>query len=377
MANSIITSNTELRKLHPAHKYALAEILNVSDSWKKLMAIIPRDDTNMPRFNSEHVSIIDQVSQKHRENAAKIFLEEWGTMGRSRPRLQNLLDLLTKAELFRAADYVANEILKGFITTNLYQVNNYYKIEFIINIKIMLAVDLPKRPEYGPAAIIDISDETLARLMDDRTKLDNDEDDKPSPTLESSYRVNVGEIIYFSDAIDLMDPCSMKSNIQNSEEINANKKDINLSAQNILVPSVNYKHLEVSSQELPLFLKNFEQSRNMNDSIKSEEIPVFLNESISILDKSEINSNNNWTNITNVNNGTNSTNCNSSFKNTENKNDNKNYQFQSEVTSSLLPEFVNNRTETNILNETNNIHIKNQNIINSEDLPLTVLEFNR
>lgn len=55
MANSIITSNTELRKLLPAHKYALAEILNVSDSWKKLMAIIPRDDTNTPRFNSEHV----------------------------------------------------------------------------------------------------------------------------------------------------------------------------------------------------------------------------------------------------------------------------------------------------------------------------------
>ncbi|XP_043680526.1 probable serine/threonine-protein kinase DDB_G0280133 [Vespula pensylvanica] len=350
MANSIITSNTELRKLHPAHKYALAEILNVSDSWKKLMAIIPRDDTNMPRFNSEHVSIIDQVSQKHRENAAKIFLEEWSTMGRLRPRLQNLLDLLTKAELFRAADYVANEILK---------------------------VDLPKRPEYGPAAIIDISDETLARLMDDSTKLDNDEDDKSSPTLESSYRVNVGEIIYFSDAVDLMDPCSMKSNTQNFEEINANKKAINLSAQNILVPSVNYKHLEVSSQELPLFLKNFEQSRNMNDSVKSEEIPVFLNESISILDKSEINSNNNWTNIMNVNNGTNSTNCNSSFKNTEDKKDNKNYQFQSEVTSSLLPEFVNNRTETNILNETNNIHIKSQNIMNSEDLPLTVLEFNR
>lgn len=322
-------------------------------------------------------SIIDQVAQKHRENAAKIFLEEWGTMGRLRPRLQNLLDLLTKAELFRAADYVANEILKGFIMTNLYQVNNYYKVEFIINIKIMLAVDLPKRPEYGPAAIIDISDETLARLMDDRTKLDNDEDDKSSPMLESSYRVNVGEIIYFSDAVDLMDPCSMKSNTQNFEEINANKKDINLSAQNILVPSVNYKHLEVSSQELPLFLKNFEQSRNMNDSVKSEEIPVFLNESISILDKSEINSNNNWTNIMNVDNGTNSTNCNSSFKKTEDKKDNKNYQFQSEVTSSLLPEFVNNRTETNILNETNNIHIKSQNIINSEDLPLTVLEFNR
>lgn len=299
-------------------------------------------------------------------------------MGRLRPNLQDLLHLLTKAELFRAADYVANEILKGFIITNLYQINNYYKIEFIINIKIMFAVDLPKRPEYGPAAIIDISDETLARLMDDSIKLDNDKDDKMSPMFESSYQVNVGEIIYFSDVIDLMNPCSMKSNTENTqnfEETNANK-DINLSPQNILVPTVNYKHLEVSSQELPLCLKSFEQSKNMNYSVKSKEIPVCLNEHVSISDKSELNSSNNWTSIMNVNNGTNSTNCNSSFKNTEDRKD-KDFQFQSEVTSSLLPEFVINRGETNILNETNNTYIQSQNIMNSEDLPLTVLEFNR
>lgn len=242
----------------------------------------------------------------------------------------------------------------------------------------MFAVDLPKRPEYGPAAIVDISDETLARLMDDSIKLDNDKDDKMSPMFESSYQVNVGEIIYFSDVIDLMDPCSMKSNTenkQNFEEINANK-DINLSAQNILVPTVNYKHLEVSSQELPLCLKSFEQSKNMNNSVKSKEIPVFLNEYVSISDKSELNSNNNWTSIMNVDNGTNSTNCNSCFKNIEDRKD-KDYQFQSEVTSSLLPEFVINRPETNILNETNNTYIQSQNIMNSEDLPLTVLEFNR
>ncbi|XP_046832726.1 uncharacterized protein DDB_G0274353 isoform X2 [Vespa crabro] len=350
-----ISANNEsrqLRKLHPAHKYALAEILNVSDSWKKLMAFIPRDDTNTPRFNSEHISIIDQVAQKHRENAAKIFLEEWSTMGRLRPKLQNLLDLLTKAELFRAADYVANEILK---------------------------VDLPKRPEYGPAAVVDISDETLAKLMNDNTKLDNDKDDKSSPMLESSYRLNIGEIIYFSDAVNFMEPSSMRSNTENTpnfEEINTNKKDINLSAQNILVSTVNYEHLEVSSQELPLFLKNFEQSKNINNSVKSEVIPVFLNESDSISDKSEIKSNNNRISIMNVDNGTNSINHNLGFKNTEDRKDNT-YQFQSEVTSSLLPEFVINRTETNILNETNNMHINKQNIMNSEDLPLTVLEFNR
>lgn len=57
--------------------------------------------------------MIEQAAQQQRRNAAEIFLVEWGTMGRKRPTLRTLLNLLTKAELFRAADYVAGDILKG------------------------------------------------------------------------------------------------------------------------------------------------------------------------------------------------------------------------------------------------------------------------
>ncbi|XP_015185707.1 PREDICTED: uncharacterized protein LOC107071321 [Polistes dominula] len=334
MANSIINSNTELRKLQPAHKYALAEILNVSDSWKQLMAIIPRDDTNAPRFNSEHISIIDQVAEKHRENGAKILLEEWSTMGRLRPTLGILLNLLIEAELFRAADYVAGEILK---------------------------VDLPKRPEYGPAAIIDISDNTLAKLMHDKIQLNNNENGKLSQTVESlsssssssSCRVNVGEIIHFSNVADLMDPCLIRNNTESMETLgkcNAKKEDIHLVANDIIISSVDNvnKDLEVSSKELPLFLQNFGQIENLNESVQSHEIPVFVNGSAFVSDKSVIKSNDdNRTNITNMDNTSSSTSYNFDLTNREDREGSMNCQFQSEVMSSLLPQFVNDWTNKN------------------------------
>lgn len=57
-------------------------------------------------------SIIEQTTYRDKRNAAEVFLDEWSTMGRKRPTLRLLLELLTKAELFRAADYVACDILK-------------------------------------------------------------------------------------------------------------------------------------------------------------------------------------------------------------------------------------------------------------------------
>jgi hypothetical protein len=45
---------------------------------------------------------------------AEIFLDEWGTSGKKQPDLAFLLEQLGKAELFRAADYVA-DLMKGMI----------------------------------------------------------------------------------------------------------------------------------------------------------------------------------------------------------------------------------------------------------------------
>lgn len=44
----------EIRKLRPAELYILGSILNISDSWKKLMSIVPKQG-NIPKFNSDHI----------------------------------------------------------------------------------------------------------------------------------------------------------------------------------------------------------------------------------------------------------------------------------------------------------------------------------
>lgn len=46
-------------------------------------------------------------------NAAQILFDEWGTSGRVRPTLGHLLQLLVEVQLYRAADFLAVDILKG------------------------------------------------------------------------------------------------------------------------------------------------------------------------------------------------------------------------------------------------------------------------
>lgn len=54
--STVYSLDRELRKLKPAELYKLAQILCVQDSWKKLMAIIPKDDdSDLPKFNIEHI----------------------------------------------------------------------------------------------------------------------------------------------------------------------------------------------------------------------------------------------------------------------------------------------------------------------------------
>ncbi|KAF6214617.1 hypothetical protein GE061_009360 [Apolygus lucorum] len=56
--------------------------------------------------------LIEEGSAKVKRTCSEILLDEWGTSGRCRPRLKDLLNLLTKAQLFRAAEYVSINLLK-------------------------------------------------------------------------------------------------------------------------------------------------------------------------------------------------------------------------------------------------------------------------
>lgn len=55
--------------------------------------------------------MITEESQLRKDSPTMILLEEWGTSGKKRATVGDLLDLLVHVELFRAADYVAQDLL--------------------------------------------------------------------------------------------------------------------------------------------------------------------------------------------------------------------------------------------------------------------------
>ncbi|XP_021924264.1 probable LRR receptor-like serine/threonine-protein kinase At1g51810 isoform X3 [Zootermopsis nevadensis] len=134
--------NTELRKLPPSAVFGLVRILETGNAWKQLMAIAPRSrdefgDSFVPKYKVEHMKLIEQAGVTQRRPCAEIFLEEWGTSGRIRPDLAYLVQLLGKAQLFRAADYVTD----------------------------LLKVPPLERPTTGPAALIDVSEESMEKKL--------------------------------------------------------------------------------------------------------------------------------------------------------------------------------------------------------------------
>lgn len=57
--------------------------------------------------------IIEEEAVRRQKPAFEVLIDEWGTSGKKRPDIKLLLDLLTEAQLYGAADYVSVEILKS------------------------------------------------------------------------------------------------------------------------------------------------------------------------------------------------------------------------------------------------------------------------
>ncbi|XP_043250533.1 protein Tube isoform X2 [Colletes gigas] len=363
MSKNTVCLDTELRKLRPAELYMLGQILNMSDSWKKLMAIVPKCETSdLPKFNAEHLSMIEQAAQQQRRNAAEIFLAEWGTMGRNRPTLRTLLNLLVKAELFRAADYLAGDILKE---------------------------ELPKRPECGPAAPVDISDEVIKKLLEEKVDLQD---------------IDSNELLIFglpSEANDnkVIDNAtrnsSLERNMQSTKLVSIKEEHNKKHLENVGNAIVRQKHAktlsnvdvsdlmkfssepnaeecrarnnfhiskqpEMLSRDLPVFLNNFGQSIEeikLNEEAQSDELPAFLNSntfaSSSTLHNNSTNDSLNLSNL-NIN--------------------------QNEITSTELPQCVLELRESSTSDPDNTAVEQNegnmiQNALSSQELPVTVLEY--
>lgn len=125
-----VTRDTELRKLPHYQLHQIASQMNHNKNWQTLMMLIPRDLSAPPqssvsassqmrrfKYTQEHMRMIDEASSTGRL-PGHILFEEWGTSGRIRPTVAHLLQLLVEASLYRAADYLAVDILHGKRLTN-------------------------------------------------------------------------------------------------------------------------------------------------------------------------------------------------------------------------------------------------------------------
>jgi len=78
------------------------------------MASIPSDRYQGEfKYKNEHIDLVERHGLTSRKLPAEILLDEWATSGRVRPTVETLYDLLLECQFYRAADYVAKEILSS------------------------------------------------------------------------------------------------------------------------------------------------------------------------------------------------------------------------------------------------------------------------
>ncbi|XP_034487979.1 protein Tube [Drosophila innubila] len=124
------TRYTELRRVDDNDIYKLATLLDLQDCWKKLMQIIPKKldaeacssgDRNLKeiagmvgyKYNNGHMRQIAEQQLMPGQSKSQIMIDEWKTSGKSneRPTVGVLLQLLIQAEIYSAADHVAEKFL--------------------------------------------------------------------------------------------------------------------------------------------------------------------------------------------------------------------------------------------------------------------------
>ncbi|XP_025406971.1 interleukin-1 receptor-associated kinase 4-like [Sipha flava] len=119
-------ATTEVRKMDPALRFDLINLLNINEGWKTLMTKVTVDcnPNNNLKYTYDHVKLIENASKLQQRFCSEIFLEEWGTSGKIRPNLQTLMNLLYEVNLIRAAEAIASKISKDCMTTRMTSFKN-------------------------------------------------------------------------------------------------------------------------------------------------------------------------------------------------------------------------------------------------------------
>ncbi|CAL4163212.1 unnamed protein product, partial [Meganyctiphanes norvegica] len=114
--------STEVRHLPLWAKSQMAQILEVAYGWRELMARIPDHPwipgQNIPeelnysrKYTADDIQLVIEECNRTGRKGFEILLEEWGTSGRKRATLKDLMEILLLIKQDRAADYLAEKIL--------------------------------------------------------------------------------------------------------------------------------------------------------------------------------------------------------------------------------------------------------------------------
>lgn len=119
-----VMMSSELRLLPSWAKSQLAHILEVTHGWREVMGRVPHapwtpgdpipEDVHYPlKYTSDDIHLISEECARDRREGFEVLLEEWGTSGKRRPTVRDLVALLQLSKLYRAMDYLTINVLNG------------------------------------------------------------------------------------------------------------------------------------------------------------------------------------------------------------------------------------------------------------------------
>lgn len=115
-----LTCKTELRRLNQLQRGEIEKLLNESDSWRELVAIIPKelvslnDSNDRPDEATSRPLLIDNdkslilEKQKLTGSPSAALLDYWSTFGMRRPTIEHLIYYASRCRLYRLVDYLVN-----------------------------------------------------------------------------------------------------------------------------------------------------------------------------------------------------------------------------------------------------------------------------
>lgn len=106
-----LTLKSELRHLSIKDRLELCNILDINDNWKRLASIIPKpDESKGYLISSNNINVLEEL-QKRGKSPTQALLDFWGTSGRNRAKIEDLVQLLNNCHLYRASLFISNDLL--------------------------------------------------------------------------------------------------------------------------------------------------------------------------------------------------------------------------------------------------------------------------